>query len=133
VQHPFYVIKNLSEAAIMGIDFIQQHTLNYCPDQRSFSWKGGRSWYSGSMKLCSLETIPPLSVVQIKVNLTTEAGCSPTANSICIVNVAVPDIPVLTGGPAMVQPNRSGQAFLQIANCSPNPITLQRGEIHGIY
>jgi hypothetical protein len=51
VQHPFYVIKNLSEAAIMGIDFIQQHSLNYCPDQHSFSWKGGRSWHSGSMKL----------------------------------------------------------------------------------
>ncbi len=46
VQHPFYVIKNLSEAAIMGIDFIQQHSLNYCPDQRSFSWKGGCSWHS---------------------------------------------------------------------------------------
>jgi hypothetical protein len=131
VQHPFYVIKNLSEATIMGIDFIQQHTLNYCPDQRSFSWKGGRSWHSGSMKLCSLETIPPLSVVQIKVNLTTEAGCSPTADSMCIVNVAVPYIPVLTGGPAMAQPNKSGQAFLQIANCSPNPITLQRGEFMG--
>jgi hypothetical protein len=26
VQHPFYVIKNLSEAAIMGIDFFQQHS-----------------------------------------------------------------------------------------------------------
>jgi hypothetical protein len=132
VQHPFYVIKNLSEAAIMGIDFIQQHTLNYCPDQRSFSWKGGRSWHSGSMKLCSLETIPPLSVVQIKVNLTTESGCSPTVDdSICIINVTVPDIPVLTGGPAIVQPNKSGQAFLQIANCSPNQITLQRGEFMG--
>ena len=83
------------------------------------------------MKLCSLETIPPLSIVQIKVNLTTESGCSPNANSTCIVNVAVPDIPVLTGGPAIVQPDSSGQAFLQIANCSPNPITLQRGEFMG--
>jgi hypothetical protein len=112
----------------MGIDFIQQHTLNYCLDQCSFSWKGGRSWHSGSMKLCSLETIPALSIVQIKVNLTTEAGCSPKPDSVCIVNIAVPDIPVLTGGPALVQPDQSGQAFLQIANCSPNPITLQRGE-----
>ena len=131
VHHPFYVIKNLSEAAIMGIDFIQQHSLNYCPDQRSFSWKGGRSWHSGSMKLCNLEKIPPLSIVQIKVNLTTESGCSPNADSICIVNVAVPDIPVLTGGPAIVQPDKSGQAFLQITNCSPNTITLQRGEFMG--
>jgi hypothetical protein len=131
VQHPFYVIKNLSEAAIMGINFIQQHTLNYCPDQRSFSWKGGSFWHEGSVKLCSLETIPPLSIGQIKVNLTTEAGCSPKADSICYVNIAVSDIPILTGGPAMVQPDQSGQAFPQIANRSPNPTTLQRGEFMG--
>jgi hypothetical protein len=93
VQHPFYVIKNLSEAAIMGIDFIQQHTLNYCLDQRSFCLKGGRLWHSGSMKLCSLKTIPPLSIVQIKVNLTKEAGCSPKPNSACIIYIAIPTSP----------------------------------------
>jgi hypothetical protein len=69
--------------------------------------------------------------VQIKVSLTTKTGCSPKPDSICIVNIAVPHIPVLTGGPALVQPDKSGQAFLQITNCSPNPITLQRGEFMG--
>ena len=82
-------------------------------NQCSFSWKGGRSWHSGSMKLCSLKIIPPLSIVQIKVNLSTEAGYSPKPNSICTVNIAIPDIPVLTRGPALVQPDKSGQAFLQ--------------------
>jgi hypothetical protein len=72
-------------------------------------------------ELCSLETIPPLAIVKIKVNLTTAAGFSPKANFVCIFKVAVPDIPVLIQGPAHVQLDQSGQAFLQIVNCSPNP------------
>ena len=132
VEHPFYVINNLSEQAILGIDFIQQHSLNYCPDLRKFSWKGGSQWNSGTMKLCSLETIPPLSIVQIRVQLTTESGCVPQTDAACIANIAVPDIPVLTGGPALVQPNKSGQTYIRIANCSPNQIVLQRGEFIGL-
>jgi hypothetical protein len=76
----------------------------------------GPSWHSGSMKLCSLETISPLTVVEIKLNLVTEAGCSPKPDSICIINVAIPDVPVLTGGPALVRPDHAGQVFLHIAN-----------------
>ncbi len=132
MEHPFYVINNFSEQAILGIDFIQQHSLTYCPDQRKFSWKGGSQWNSGTMKLCSLETNPPLSVVQIRVQLTTENGCMPQTNAACIANIAVPNIPVLTGGPALVQPNKSGQTYIRIANCSPNQIVLQRGEFIGL-
>jgi hypothetical protein len=83
------------------------------------------------MKLCSLETIPPLTVAQIKVNLVTEAGCSPKLKSLCIINNAIPDSTVLTRGPALVQPDEPVQAFLHIANSSPNPIILQRGEFMG--
>ena len=129
ISHPFYVIQNFNEAAIMGIDFIKQHQLNYCPSQRSFSWKNSSSWENGTMKLSSLEVIPALSVVQVKVNLITEAGCVPAACHKCMVNVAVPDIPVITGGPAITCANNSGQAFIRIANCSPTDISLQRGEL----
>jgi hypothetical protein len=44
--------------AILGIDFIQLHSLTYCPEQRTFYWKGGTHWNSGTMKLCSMETMP---------------------------------------------------------------------------
>lgn len=132
IHHPFFVIQNLSEAAIMGIDFIQKHNLNYCPEKRSFSWKNSSSsWSSGTMKLCHMEKIPALTVVQVRVNLITEAGCMPNSDSHCIANVAVPDLPVITGGPALVQSNASGQAFLRIANCAPNDIVLKRGEFMG--
>jgi hypothetical protein len=132
MEHPFYIINNLIEQAILGIDFIQHHSLTYCPDQRKFSWKGGSQWNSGTMKLCSMETIPPFTVVQIRVQLTTENGCVPNTDTAYIANITVPDIPVLTGGPALVQPNKSGQTYIRIANCSPNQIVLQRGEFIGL-
>ena len=132
ISHPFYVIQNLSEAGIMGIDFIHQHSLKYCPEEKSFSWKRSPSWNSGTMKSCSLETIPPLSVVQIKVNLTTETGCSPAADNECMANIAVPDEQMLTGGPALIRPDKSGQAYIRIANCSPTEIIIPRGEFIGL-
>ncbi len=113
----------------MGIDFIQQHTLNYSEGPILLSLER-RSFLAFRLN----ETLQPrdhLSVVQIKVNLTTEAGCSQKSDSVCILNVAVPDIPALTGSPALIQPDQSGQAFLHIVNCSPNYITLQRGELIG--
>ena len=36
IQHPFYVIRNLNEDLILGIDFIHQHQLNYNATARSF-------------------------------------------------------------------------------------------------
>ncbi len=123
VEHPFYVINNLSEQAILGIDFIQQHSLTYCPDQRKFSWKGGSQWNSGTMKLCSLETIPPLSVVQIRVQLTTENGCMPQTDAACIANIAVPDIPSSPAGQLWfsqtnrVRPTSELQIVRQIKLC----------------
>ena len=132
IHHPFYIIKDLSEEAILGIDFIHQHKLRYCPDKRSFSWKTGSSWTAGTMKLCKLETIPPLTVVQVKVNIITESGCSPGPDSTCLANISVPDEPSLTGGPAMLTPNTSGQAYLRIANCSPIEKILPRNQFIGL-
>ena len=131
VHHPFYVIKNLSEPAIVGIDFIQQHKLTYCPDKRSFSWNGGTSWYTGTMKLCAAEIIPPLTVAQVRVSLLTEGGCLPGPETPCIANIAVVNNPVLMGGPCLVTPNNIGQAVVQIHNCSPVEIALERGDLLG--
>ena len=39
---------------------------------------------------------------------------------------------VLNAGPALIRPDKSGQAFIQIANCSPIEITIQRGEFIGL-
>ena len=131
VSHPFYVVKDLSEPAILGIDFIQQHKLTYCPDKRSFSWNGGSTWHTGTMKLCSTETIPPLTVAQVRVSLLTEGGCLPGPGTPCLANVAMNNRPVLLGGPSLVSPNNIGQAVVQVHNCAPVEITLERGDLLG--
>jgi hypothetical protein len=67
IQHKFYVIPDLNKPMILGIDFIQQHQLWYCPKNRSFAWEGQPNWGSGHLKVCSATTIPPLSVAFVKV------------------------------------------------------------------
>jgi hypothetical protein len=61
-MHQFYVIPDLIESLILGINFIQKHQLWYCPKNRSFEWEGRPNWGQGNLKVCNAITIPPLSV-----------------------------------------------------------------------
>ena len=38
VSHRIYIVKNLSEALILGADFIHQHHLSYCPVRQTSDW-----------------------------------------------------------------------------------------------
>jgi hypothetical protein len=51
LQHEFYIIPELSEPLTLGIDFIQQHQLWYCPKNRSFAWEGQPNWGKGHLKV----------------------------------------------------------------------------------
>ena len=132
VLHPFYVIKDLSESAILGIDFIQQHSFSYCPEKHSFSWKRSGNWQKGVMKLSSYEIVPPLTSKIVRVQLLAENGCRPALDTKCMVNVCVPNKPVITGGPALVTADGQGHAAVLIQNCSPTEICLERGSFVGL-
>jgi len=60
LAHQFYVIPELNEPLILGIDFIQKHQLWYCPKNRSFVWEGQPNWGQGHLKVCNATVIPPL-------------------------------------------------------------------------
>ena len=60
VQHSFFVIRNLNDDLILGIDFIHKHQLNYNPINRSFRWKGGPAWQEGQLKVCKALSIEAL-------------------------------------------------------------------------
>ena len=66
LTHQFYVIPELNEPLILGIDFIQKHQLWYCPKNRSFAWEGQPNWGQGHLKVCNATVIPPLSVAYLK-------------------------------------------------------------------
>jgi hypothetical protein len=51
IQHELYLIPDLNEPIILGIDFIQQHQLWYCPKNRLFAWEGQPNWGTRHLKV----------------------------------------------------------------------------------
>jgi len=131
LQHDFYVIPDLNEPLILGIDFIQQHQLWYCPKNRSFAWEGQPNWGTGHLKVCSATTIAPLSVAFIKVAVRTEGGAPPGEGNLCLANVASSEHPLVTGGPYLVTPDNLGQFTIAVKNCAPTELELARNDFIG--
>jgi hypothetical protein len=124
IQHEFNVIPELNEPLILGIDFIQQHQLWYCPKNRSFAWEGQPNWGTGHLKVCSAVTIPPLSVTFIKVAIRTEGGAPPGEGNLCLANIASSQHLLVTGGPYLVTPDSLGQVTIAVKNCAPTELEL---------
>ncbi len=131
IRHEFYVIPELNEPLILGIDFIQQHQLWYCPKNRSFDWEGQPNWGAGHLKVCNAMTIPPLSVAFIKVAVRTEGGAPPGEGNLCLANIASAQHPLVTGGPYLVSPDALGQVTVAVKNCTPVELELSRNDFIG--
>jgi hypothetical protein len=87
IKHKFYIIPDLNEPLILGIDFIQQHQLWYCPKNRSFAWEGQPNWGQCHLKVSNATVIPPLSVAYLKATICTEEGSLPSKGNLCIATV----------------------------------------------
>jgi hypothetical protein len=131
VKHKCYVIPELNEPLILGINFIQQHQLWYCPKNKSFAWEGQPNWGQGHLKICSATVIPPLSVAYIKATIRTESGSLPAEHNLCIANIASSLHPLISGGPYLVEPDNQGQVTVAIKNCAPTDLELQRNDFIG--
>jgi hypothetical protein len=131
LQHELYVIPNLNEPLILGINFIQLHQLWYCPKNCSFAWEGQPNWGTGHLKVCSATTIPPLSVTYVKVAVQTECRAPPGKGNLCLANVASSQHPLTTGGPYLVSPDTLGQVTVAIKNCAPVDLELSQNDFIG--
>jgi hypothetical protein len=131
LAHQFYVILNLNEPLILGIDFIQKHQLWYCPKNRSFAWEGQPNWGQGHLKVCNATIILPLSVAYLKATIRTKGGTLPGEGNLCVAMVASSKHPLITGGPYLVQPDTQGQITITVKNCSPIDLELQRNNFIG--
>ena len=128
VSHNFYVIKDLNEPAILGIDFITEQKLQFCPQSREFYWQGDhQQWKKGTLKTTSAITLDPLSVNTLKVSLLTETNCRPTTETPCMIEIKSSDFPFVSGGPALIKIDNLGLACVQIQNCAPFPLEIPRG------
>jgi len=126
LAHQFYLISNLNEPLILGIDFIQKHQLWYCPKNRSFDWEGQPNLGQGHLKVCNATVIPPLSVAYLKATICTEGGTLPREGNLCVATVASSQHPLVTGGPYLVQSDTQGQITIVVKLCSPVDLELQR-------
>jgi hypothetical protein len=105
LAHQFYVIPDLNEPLILGINFIQKHQLWYCPKNHSFAGAGQPNWGQGHLKVCNTTIILPLSVAYLKATIRTKGGTLPGEGNLCIATVASDQHPLVTGGPYFVQPD----------------------------
>ena len=131
VEHPVFVIKDLSEPAIIGIDFINKHGLTYSPKNQRFGWNDEAYWKLGVMRTSSKQIIPPRSTSAITVNTFSENHTKPAKNHPCLGVVHSPDLPGLGGGPALIKIDAIGQSIIEINNGTDQEISLDRNTFIG--
>ena len=131
VQHPFFLIDNLNEDCILGIDFITNHSLNYNPQTRLFCWPGDKAWMNGIISMAQSDTIPALSKKVVKVNVITDNNTKPTNQTIVNACVGSETKPLLTSTPGFSYVDNNGQISVLIKNCAPVDISLQKNETIG--
>ena len=116
VEYPVYVVDRLHEQFILGIDFLVDENLGYCPKHREFYWSGNcPREHVAAIGLKEITTIPALGrrCCKIKVANPTLAGKT------VIASVNVSGQPWIRGGPVLTKVDEHGDAWVEIYNASP--------------
>ena len=124
-------MKNLSGDLILGFDLIQKHHMNYNTKSKSFSWKIGGRWSRGQLKVCEKQTLAPLSVSSVRVSVRTDAGHPHSEDIRCLVDIVSPEYPLISGALNFVQPDRYGNAVVQVINSSPIEMEINPNDFIG--
>ena len=132
ISHPVYVISDLNEQGILGIDFINKNGLNYNPQRQGFHWEGDQNWFTGSLRNTKEVTIAALSSHILHTNMISEYQHKIEKDNLCIATITNPERPWLMGGPALVMADSNGQCHVEIFNSTPAEIIIKRNEFIGI-
>jgi len=130
LTHKVHIIPNLHEPFILGIDFIRQHGLGYCPRHHEFHWEEQCPRDQDTVLLLKEQTVlPPLSrricVVRVKQSrLTGQDG---------VASVKISEMPWIQGGPVLTRVQDNHDVLVEIRNASPVPRELSRGAIIGTF
>ena len=130
-RHNFYVISQLSEEVILGMDFIRNNQFTFCPVQNSFYWGPNKQWTKGEMRTTQEATIKGLSTDVLKVNLFSQEGNKVQPTPFVVGCVSVEDTPSLMGGPGLLQVDSVGQSFMEVINTNPVEVVIPRGTLIG--
>ncbi|MBM3917836.1 MAG: DDE-type integrase/transposase/recombinase, partial [Sphingomonadales bacterium] len=130
VTHKVHVLPKLHEPLILGIDFIQEHGLRYCPTHCQFHWSEQCPVdHASVLTLRQKLVLPPLStkVCTVRVDGNRPAGACG------IASVLVEDQPWIRGGPVWTKMQTNGVALVELRNASPVPRELPRGLKLGMF
>ena len=130
VKQNVHVIPQLHEPFILGIDFIRNHGLSYCPKHHHFYWEENCPLDHGSiLVLKDRMVIPPLCsrICSVKVEGPYNLG------TVGIATIRMSDMPWIRGGPVLTERDDAQQILMEIRNASPVPRELPRNCKIGIF
>ena len=134
VEHKFFVIENLNEKGILGMDFIARHELNQDPKTNTFFWSNENrqhTWRHGKL-FCKKDTkLTALSVTSVKVEVQTDEGAVPAQGCQMIGQISSPEQPLVTGQPCLLENGPNNTCTILIQNCAPFSTLLKSHELVG--
>ena len=130
VSQKVHVIPTLHEPFILGIDFIREHGLNYCPKHHHFHWDEHCPLDHGSiLVLKERMVIPPLCSRLCNVRI----DGNQNSEGLGIATVKISDMPWIRGGPVLIENTPTRGATVEIRNASPVPRELPRNCKLGVF
>jgi len=132
VEHQFYVIKDLNEKGILGMDFIAQHELHQNLTNNSFHWTPDHNqWTHGKMMSLKDVKLPPLTTAQVQVRLETNDGRVPGDGQQIISHVHHNRHPLLSGMAGLIEMRKGNVCTILMQNCAPFSIDISSQEVVG--
>jgi len=132
VQHQFYVIENLNEKGILGMDFIARHELHQDVVTNTFYWTPNQgTWNHGKMMSVKDVKLEALTTTQVKVQMETYDGKVPSEGHPVISYVSHETHPLVSGMPGLLQTNKENVCTILMQNCAPFDIMINSKEMVG--
>ncbi|MGV0986793.1 MAG: reverse transcriptase family protein, partial [Limnohabitans sp.] len=132
IKQVVFVCENLGQPAILGIDAIEKLGLIYSTRTKKFFFENESfDFNSGKLTAISAHIIPPFSALPLRVHAVTATGARPPAGLTAVATIGSPLLPLLSGGPGLVQTTQGGDVTVMIQNCAPTEMHISRGDILG--
>ena len=129
---PVNVFSDLNTDFVIGIDFMHSTGLSYDAGRKELFRSDTKSyWKTANMELSENVTLKAISKQIVTVNAVIRDQARPGRACTAVATVNSNEH-VITGGPALVNINRMGQAQMEIFNCNAWPITIKRDSIIGM-
>jgi len=129
-EYRVFVIDGLHEDFILGIDFIRDQNLGYCPKHREFFWEGGcPQEHTRNLKTKKSIHLAALSTHRCQVQL--DRSIDSTEKEAWLAQISMDKQPWICGHPALVSIDERNSAWVTITNASPVARTIDKGEVVG--